>query len=413
MSTGHEDDPGQSSAALCISLELLGESFSPEFTHQCFPGEWIRGYLPKTKTDSTRTRTQHSTHVHHEKATNELEIQVKLSPSCCQSQVNVQVHRKPIEIVTRVSKRPRLMNKEDTQGTVAVASDDEEDEQVSRDTVVSPDEKDGDSDYLLTEEEESEEPNCANAGTTRTRRMPVDEIMERCGKALPTRVQHLNEDDFLKEPIGTILHEYQRNKLRFVISLADGCNAVEYHNQVQTLATWFIETADTVNVASRDGGYWKVLYLFRRNAPHQYSLAGYLTIFHFLSPFKRPKSGIVARVCQALILPPYQRMGHGKMLLKTVYELAADSSKNIVEINVEDPAPSFVALRNGVDIPRIHAQQKSVARYHLHDSRRSRRGLFSRSCRQGCHCGWSRGTHYAATSANLPRTLQTVPREQS
>jgi histone acetyltransferase 1 len=305
------------------------------------------------------------------------------------------------------------MNKEDTQGTVAVASDDEEDEQVSRDTVVSPDEKDGDSDYLLTEEEESEEPNCANAGTTRTRRMPVDEIMERCGKALPTRVQHLNEDDFLKEPIGTILHEYQRNKLRFVISLADGCNAVEYHNQVQTLATWFIETADTVNVASRDGGYWKVLYLFRRNAPHQYSLAGYLTIFHFLSPFKRPKSGIVARVCQALILPPYQRMGHGKMLLKTVYELAADSSKNIVEINVEDPAPSFVALRNGVDIPRIHAQQKSVARYHLHDSRRSRRGLFSRSCRQGCHCGWSRGTHYAATSANLPRTLQTVPREQS
>jgi hypothetical protein len=99
------------------------------------------------------------------------------------------------------------MNKEDTQGTVAVASDDEEDEQVSWDTVVSPDEKDGDSDYLLTEEEESEEPNCANAGMTRTRRMPVDEIMERCGKALPTRVQHLNEDDFLKEPIGTILHE--------------------------------------------------------------------------------------------------------------------------------------------------------------------------------------------------------------
>jgi histone acetyltransferase 1 len=148
----------------------------------------------------------------------------------------------------------------------------------------------------------------------------------------------------------TVLHEYQRNNSHFVISVADGCNAVQYHNQVQTLATWFIETADGVNVASQDGGYWKVLYLFRRNAPGQYSLAGYFTIFHFLSPFKRPKSGIVARVCQALILPPYQRMGHGKMLLKTLYELATDDPSNdIVEINVEDPARSFVALRNRVD----------------------------------------------------------------
>jgi hypothetical protein len=160
--------------------------------------------------------------VHHEKATHELEIQLKLSPSCRQYQVNVQVHRKLIEIVTWISKRPRLMNKEDTPGTVAVASDDEEEEQVSRDTVVSPDEKDGDSDYLLFAHGGGRvrRTNDANAGTTRTRRMPVDEIIERCGEALPTRVQHLNEDDFFirRRAYRTILHEYPRDKLRFVIT---------------------------------------------------------------------------------------------------------------------------------------------------------------------------------------------------
>jgi histone acetyltransferase 1 len=252
------------------------------------------------------------------------------------------------------------MSKEDTRpGADANLPSDEEEASSDEDTT--PKGKEEDSDYLLTDEEEAEETTTpldedANGatGTTRTRRMPVDEIIERCYKALPTMVQDLkDDDDFLKEPIGTILHEYQRNKLQFVISLADGrCNhAVQlYHTSVQTLATWFIETADSVNVASQDGGYWKVLYLFRRDdALHQYSLAGYLTVFHFLSPFKKPKSGIVARVCQALILPPYQRMGHGKMLLKSVHELATIPVNNIVEVNVEDPAPAFVALRDCVD----------------------------------------------------------------
>ena len=333
-----EDDPRQSSAALCISMNLLGTSFGPEFTHQCFQGEWIRGYQPKEP-----PTVPHSSHCHHEDATHTLQIQVQLSPSCVKCHVDVQVEKKPRTIVTRVSKRPRLGKKDTLED--AIPSDDSDDD-VNEET--SPEEED--SDFELTDEDLEETPPDVAAGPTRNARMPVEEIIERCGKALPTMVKEIQDDDYLDSPIGTVLHEYQRNNTNFVISLADGPDAAEYHKQVQTLAMWFIETADGVDVESKDGGYWNVLFLFVKHAqPHQYSLAGYLTLFHFFSPFKKPKAGIVARVCQALVLPPYQRMGHGRMLLKTVHELANDPSNTIVEINVEDPAPAFIALRNSVD----------------------------------------------------------------
>jgi histone acetyltransferase 1 len=147
-----------------------------------------------------------------------------------------------------------------------------------------------------------------------------------------------------------------------------------YHRCVQRLATWFIETADDVNVANDRDGRWKILYLFRRHEPVQFSLAGYITLYHFRSPFRKPRPGTVVRICQALILPPYQRMGHGHRMLNCVYDVAhgvcrfdappspprgsrspqrAPPTEPIVEVNVEDPAPAFAALRNRVDMDRF------------------------------------------------------------
>jgi histone acetyltransferase 1 len=174
---------------------------------------------------------------------------------------------------------------------------------------------------------------------------------------------------FLSAPFGTVIGEdFAIERMEFVMSLASGSNpqVAKYHSSVQRLATWFIETADDVNVAGdRNGGYWKILYLFRRHGPHQLSLAGYFTLYHFRSPFRKPLPGTVVRICQALILPPYQRMGHGQRMLTCVYDLAHRESKvsdqplqrkgteKIVEINVEDPAPAFIVLRNRVDLDRF------------------------------------------------------------
>ena len=335
-----DDDPRQSSAALCISLNLLGETFGPEFTHQCFPGEWIRGYQPQ---QALLAGAKHSSHQRHDQAKHTLQVDITLSPSCRQCEIKVQVQRKPREIVTRASKRPRLS----TAPQQETADTPSEEVYSSEEPLPSNNDED-DSDFTASEEDENSHPN--EAGVTRARRMPIEQVMEQCAKALPAIVEEIPEDDYLTAPIGNVVKEYQRNSMNFVMSLADGSDAAEYHDQVQKLALWFIETADSVNLASSEGGgYWKVLYIFRKHSKEKYSLVGYMTVFHFRSPFKKPKSGIVARVCQVLILPPYQRMGHGKALLQQVYDMAHDSNNDIVEINVEDPAAACTALRNLLD----------------------------------------------------------------
>lgn len=58
---------------------------------------------------------------------------------------------------------------------------------------------------------------------------------------------------------------------------------------------------------------WEVFYLFEEETPREVlgekwrpvALAGYFTVFGFRNPVK----GISWRICQALVLPQYQRQG--------------------------------------------------------------------------------------------------------
>mmetsp|Transcript_15571 Transcript_15571/g.29369 ORF Transcript_15571/g.29369 Transcript_15571/m.29369 type:complete len:608 (-) Transcript_15571:649-2472(-) len=221
----------------------------------------------------------------------------------------------------------------------------------------------------------------------------------------------IHPGDYLDSPIGTIISTYTRDRsasddfllkgnersfplVEYVLTLADGKapGINEYHRHVQKLALFYIENADEVDLTSdQGGGHWKVLYLFARHHKTDihvkgksgkeepildesnssidhvtsekvsvYSLVGYMTLFTFYSPFKKPKSGNVLRICQALILPPFQRQGHGKAMMSCVYEYArgkidkGDNSEScihddIVEVNVEDPAPGFTYMRDSMD----------------------------------------------------------------
>ena len=227
-------------------------------------------------------------------------------------------------------------------------------------------------------------------------KMEIKDILSSLRKALP----HLMEsntagdnnstqsfsrnDGYLAQPFGHVLTEYKRTvhgnsdaderdsdakrndvEADFVITLADGSDqaVADYHEKIQGLAMFFIETADNVDLSS-----FQCLYVYRRHEADQYSLVGYTTLFHFNSPFRKPKPGIVMRVCQAIVLPPYQRGGHGSMMLHEVYKIAEGrtsvgsdvdgsttkaSDGDVVEVNVEDPCPGFVALRNKVDFKRF------------------------------------------------------------
>lgn len=229
-----------------------------------------------------------------------------------------------------------------------------------------------------------------NATSSLENKMDLKDIISSLRKALPSLIESssINDgstpnDGYLQQPLGNIINEYKRTvqgyntsevadaksdgiEAEFVITLADGSDKMvsDYHNKVQGMAMFFIETADDVDLSSNEGGgHWKCIYVYRRHEADKYSLVGYTTLFHFNSPFRKPKPGIVMRVCQAIVLPPYQRGGHGSMMLNEVYKIAegrsgidgsAESgSDEIVEVNVEDPCPGFVALRNKVDFRRF------------------------------------------------------------
>jgi histone acetyltransferase 1 len=393
------DEPKLSSAALCTRLKLQDAIFRPEFTHQCLPGEYVRGYQPlrsvlqqvcqecgydydydcdcdcdSNNSDSnSNARLLHKSHRHHTQATKELDMLVTLAPSCrkCHVAMTIQKKKRKLRQGNRHVKRIKgggVDEEEDDDPTTATSANNGNDN----------DDSDNESEFQPSSGDDDGDDDMSNPeGTTRTRRMPQSEISESIGKALPEMVDDKEDvmEDYLASPIGKILQEFSVSSQKkkngtssstlddYCMTLVNGtdANAVAYHNQVQKLALWFIENADESNVASTDsGGFWKVVYLFQKIKGKGYSLAGYITLFHFHAPFHKPEPGIIVRICQALVLPPYQRQGHGQRLMTCVYDLAHDNYSDIdddnykddtkiVQINVEDPAPGFVALRNKVD----------------------------------------------------------------
>lgn len=309
------DQPRLSSAALSTTLNLCSLSFRPEFTHQCIEKEVFQGHRPLSSVltlerekfgdnENNGGTILHQSHASHAEATYELDIQIQLAPSCRKCQVSIS--RVKCSAAPPSAKKVKI--------------------------------------------DPSEEP------------LTTDEILQCISKALPEISDEPCHDDFCNHPIGTVLMEYSSmctetdNPQHFVIAIADGATASKYHAEVQHLAIWFIENADNVNLADDQSGFWKVLYLYRKHDSNQFSLAGFLTLFHFNAPFHKPTPGILARICQALVLPPYQGQGHGKKLFNCVYDIVHskhegiyEPGQEIVQVNVEDPAPGFIVLRNKVD----------------------------------------------------------------
>ncbi|KAG7374074.1 histone acetyltransferase [Nitzschia inconspicua] len=355
------DEPKFSSAALSITFLLciadikktIITSFRPEFTHQCVgEQELFAGYRPpKSVVEAARLEIRqgggggeqqqenddteailHKSHQwhhhhHHQNAIAELAVDISLAPSCesCHIQIHIQPQDEPS------AKRIKLDTEDSSMKTLS------EGEILDSLRIALP---------------------------------PIEEG--------PTAANDVKEK-FLSQPVGQMLEEYtvvqgnnqDSQSVDFVITLADGRDpkVAQYHHKIQPLALFYIENADNVDVGATDNGYWKVLYVFQKHrtaSKDAFSLVGYFTLFHFIALFHKPQPGIIVRICQALILPPFQGQGHGTRMFQAVYKLAhnqypevsnpsnqidygAVSQHVIVQVNVEDPAPAFVALRNKTD----------------------------------------------------------------
>ncbi|TFJ84068.1 hypothetical protein NSK_004541 [Nannochloropsis salina CCMP1776] len=127
------------------------------------------------------------------------------------------------------------------------------------------------------------------------------------------------------------------------------------HRRFQKWAPWFIENGDDVNP---EGGDWELLYLTARPPPPRLPspspfLVGYLTLFSFSNPIK----GKCLRLCQILVLPPFQRRGHGQRLLREAWRVGREREV-VYELTVEDPAPGFKLLRSVNDLQDVRAWRR-------------------------------------------------------
>ncbi|KAL7574835.1 hypothetical protein ACA910_010673 [Epithemia clementina (nom. ined.)] len=398
---GHEDDdnddddPRLSAAALCLSLRFSynetkrdAELFGPEFTHQCFEGEYVPGYQPferdilqkflkmytndsngKNSSGSLLIVPKHASHVHFADAVEYLRIKVEVAPSCAICKVLFETQHKAPQssmqdgsVVERQVKRRRITEPGGTAAACVVQYLSEGDQETK---------------------EESSAPVAVNGKKTKTNeqqsKLSLPQVLERLKKMLPDIVELVDvRKEYLAKPFGEVLYEYTKDKCQYSVCLAIGKKTpgVEsYHNSVQRLALGWIETADYIDVTHKPhaGQYWQILYLFQKHSPDKYSLAGYMTLWTITSLLARPQPGLILRITQGLLLPHQQRCGHGQEMVRVIYKLAqgeyngilqrdTENDSNIlypiVQVNVEDPSPGFTAMRDLVDYTLFLANEE-------------------------------------------------------
>ncbi|OII74441.1 hypothetical protein cand_005410 [Cryptosporidium andersoni] len=114
------------------------------------------------------------------------------------------------------------------------------------------------------------------------------------------------------------------------------------HRRMEWFLHWYIESASSIDQEDR----WIVwLPYFKHNS--SYLATGLMTTYSF---FAIPK--IRLRISQFLILPQFQGQGIGLQILKHIYNIALQDD-NIMEITIEDPAPSMIQLRDILNIQLI------------------------------------------------------------
>jgi histone acetyltransferase 1 len=169
------------------------------------------------------------------------------------------------------------------------------------------------------------------------------------------------------QPFGSKIHEYQKcaaykfkditnsdekkNDMKKFEIFKVGASSAEFHSpkfieyldRIQTMLVYFIESSNFIDT---DDPKWSHYILYEKRATPascRYLTIGYLSVYQFYAYPDKTRY----RVSQMLILPPYQKGGHGAELLEAVYRDAAQSS-SVIDVTAESPSPEFLSLRDFV-----------------------------------------------------------------
>ena len=121
-----------------------------------------------------------------------------------------------------------------------------------------------------------------------------------------------------------------------------------YFDRLQRFSLMFIDGAELVDLTDHR---WSALVAFQTNSTgDETSVVGYTTLFSFWNPTRTTQPRTV-RVCQALVLPPFQKRGIGSRMLELVNK-DAEADAEVLEVNIEDPCPGFQHMRDVLDVSR-------------------------------------------------------------
>lgn len=118
----------------------------------------------------------------------------------------------------------------------------------------------------------------------------------------------------------------------------------EFHRRLQFLMFVHVDGASYID---EEDPRWELFLIFSE----QGEIVAYASVY----PFSVPVNGSLkegfrdrVRISQVFTLPSFQGQGHGRALLKAIYDDAKE--RNAIEITVEDPAEGFRRLRDGLDL---------------------------------------------------------------
>jgi histone acetyltransferase 1 len=117
----------------------------------------------------------------------------------------------------------------------------------------------------------------------------------------------------------------------------------ELHTKMQVFLLFYIEASSFIDSNDK---IWELLTVYERVGQHVYFL-GYTTLYRWVVlPSLRKR----LRVSQFMLLPLYQKQGHGSRLYEQVMLLA--DKRDYIEVNIEDPSPGFQYMRDLFDMRR-------------------------------------------------------------
>ncbi|CAF1015982.1 unnamed protein product [Brachionus calyciflorus] len=152
------------------------------------------------------------------------------------------------------------------------------------------------------------------------------------------------------KPFGQKVYEYFRNDKKFEIFRVDSQQDdymsqkfIDYIINVQTMLIYYIETASFIDTEDPQWTHYLLYENKKIGSEQRYATIGYLSVYNYYAYPDKTRS----RVSQVLVMPTYQKQGHGAELLQAVYRDVCENP-NIVDVTSESPSQEFIQLRDYV-----------------------------------------------------------------